>query len=263
MPEIRILRVGTECVFPPSDRYYAEGGEIEEGNVRVLVGKQIKYIQHKEKLRVMKSILKYMAVSMITIFLFAGCAQQPTEEINAAKASVETVMAEGAQKFAAEEAKQLNDVLQSAQDEIKVQDDKIFKNYTKAKELLAKATADAETLKVTVAAKKEEAKNNAAAAQDAAKASIAEAKALLENAPQGKDSQADIAALKADLQGLEDSLVEVQGAVDSEDYNVAIEKSKAITEKSATISDQVKKAMELVAAKKLEKSKKVNKSKKK
>jgi len=207
----------------------------------------------------MKSMLKYVAVSIIAVFLFAGCAQQPTEEINAAKASVDAVMAEGAQKFTPEEAKQLSDVLQSAQDEVKVQDDKIFKNYTKAKELLAKAKADAETLKVTVAAKKEEAKKNAAAAQDAAKASVAEAKALLEQAPKGKDSQADIEALKADLQGLEDSLAEAQKAADSEDYSAAIEKSNTIKEKSDAISDQVKKAMEQVAAKKLEKSKKSKK----
>ncbi len=207
----------------------------------------------------MKSMLKYVAVSIIAVFLFAGCAQQPTEEINAAKASVDAVMAEGAQKFTPEEAKQLSDVLQSAQDEVKVQDDKIFKNYDKAKELLAKAKADAETLKVTVAAKKEEAKKNAAAAQDAAKASVAEAKALLEQAPKGKDSQADIEALKADLQGLEDSLAEAQKAADSEDYSAAIEKSNTIKEKSDAISDQVKKAMEQVAAKKLEKSKKSKK----
>jgi len=198
----------------------------------------------------MKSILKYVAVSMITIFLFAGCAQQPTEEINAAKAAVEAVMAEGAQKFTAEEAKLLNDTLQSAQDEVKVQDDKIFKNYTKAKELLAKAKADAETLKVTVAAKKEEAKNNAVAAQDAAKASVAEAKALLEQAPKGKGSQADIEALKADLQGLEDSLAEAQKAADSEDYSTAVEKANTIKEKSDAISGQIKEAMAKVGAKK-------------
>lgn len=207
----------------------------------------------------MKSILKYGVVSMVAIFLFAGCAQQPTQEISSAKAAVEAVMAEGAQKFAAEEAKQLNDAMQAAQDEIAVQDAKLFKNYTKAKTLLAKATADAETLKVTVAAKKEEAKKEAVAAQDAAKASVAEAAALLEQAPKGKGSMADIEALKADLKGIEDSLAEVQGAVDSEDYSTAVEKANAIKEKSAAISDQVKNAMEQVAAKKAKSTKNTKK----
>jgi len=198
----------------------------------------------------MKNTLKLLALSMVTIFLFVGCAKLPTEEINAAKASVDAVVAEGAQKFAAEDAKKLNDSMQAAQDEIKVQDGKTFKDYAKTKELLAKVKADAETLKAGLAAKKEEAKKNAAAAQEAAKASVADAKALLAKAPKGKGSKADIEALKADLKGIEDSMAEIKTANGSEDYNAAIEKSNAVKGKAAAISDQIKKAMEKVGTKK-------------
>lgn len=198
----------------------------------------------------MKNTLKFLALSMVTIFLFVGCAKAPTEEMNAAKASVDTVVAEGAQKFAAEDAKKLNDGMQAAQDEIKVQEGKTFKDYAKTKELLAKVKADAETLKAGLAAKKEEAKKNAAAAQEAAKASVQEAKALLAKAPKGKGSKADLEAFKADLKGIEDSLAEVKTANDSEDYSAAIEKSNAIKDKAAAISDQIKKAMEKVGTKK-------------
>lgn len=198
----------------------------------------------------MKNMVKFLALSMVTIFLLVGCAKQPTEEMNAAKASIDAVVAEGAQKFAAEDAKKLNDGMQAAQDEIKVQDGKTFKDYAKAKELLAKVKADAEALKAGLAAKKEEAKKNAAAAQEAAKASVAEVKTLLAKAPKGKGSKADIEALKADLKGIEDSLAEIKSANDSEDYNAAIEKSNAIKDKAAAISDQIKKAMEKVGTKK-------------
>ena len=198
----------------------------------------------------MKNMFKYFVLTMVITFLIAGCGKQPTEEINAAKASVDAVMAEGAQKFAAEDAKKLNDSMQAAQDEIKVQDGKTFKDYAKAKELLAKAKADAETLKAGLAAKKEEAKKNAAAAQEAAETSVKEAKGLLAKAPKGKGSKADLEALKADLKGIEDSLAEIKIANDSEDYSAAIEKSNAIKEKAAGISDQIKKAMEKVGTKK-------------
>ena len=198
----------------------------------------------------MKKTLKFLALSMVTIFLLVGCAKPPTEEINAAKASVDAVVAEGAQKFAAEDAKKLNDSMQAAQDEIKVQEGKTFKDFAKAKELLAKVKADAETLKAGLAAKKEEAKKNAAAAQEAAKASVADAKALLAKAPKGKGSKADIEALKADLKGIEESLAEIKTANDAEDYNVAIEKSNAVKDKAAAISEQIKKAMEKVGTKK-------------
>ena len=198
----------------------------------------------------MNNTLKFLALGVLTIFLLAGCGKQPTEEINAAKTSVDAVVAEGAQKFAPEDAKKLNDNMQAAQDEIKVQDGKTFKSYAKAKELLAKVKADAEALKAGLAAKKEEAKKNAAAAQETAETSVAEAKALLAKAPKGKGSKADIEALKADLKGIEDSLAEVKSANDSEDYSAAIEKSNAIKDKAAAISDQIQKAMEKVGTKK-------------
>ena len=198
----------------------------------------------------MKNMMKLLALVMVTVFVLVGCAKQPTEELNAAKASIDAVVAEGAQKFAAEDAKKLNDSMQAAQDEIKTQEGKTFKNYDKAKELLAKVKADAETLKAGLAAKKEEAKKNAVAAEEAAKASLAEAKALLAKAPKGKDSKADIEALKADLKGVEDSLAEIKAATDSEDYKVAIEKSNAAKDKAAAISEQIKQAMAKVGAKK-------------
>lgn len=198
----------------------------------------------------MKNTVKFMVLSMVMIFLLVGCGKVPTEEINAAKASIDAVVEEGAQKFAAEETKMLNDSMQAAQDEIKMQEAKTFRDYAKAKELLAKVKADAETLKAGLAAKKEEAKKKAMEAQEAAKASVAEAKSLLEKAPKGKGSQADIEALKADLKGIEDSMAEIKTANDSEDYNIAIEKSNAVKDKAAAISDQIKMAMEKVGAKK-------------
>src|SRR3989337_496287 len=114
--------------------------------------------------KIMNNTLKILALGVLTIFLLAGCGKQQTEEINAAKASVDAVIAEGAQKFAAEDAKNLNDSLQAAQDELKVQEGKTFKDYAKAKELFAKAKADADALKAGLPAKKEEAKKNAVAA---------------------------------------------------------------------------------------------------
>jgi hypothetical protein len=193
--------------------------------------------------------ITFLICSMLAVLLVAGCAKQPTEEINAAKTAVDTVMAEGAQKYAPEDAKMVTDTMTAAMEEIKAQDGKTMKNYGKAKEMLAKAKADAEALKANLPMKKEEAKTNALAAQEAAKAAIQEAKALLAKAPKGKGSKADIEMLKADVKGLEDSLAEVQAALDGEDFGAAIEKANSIKEKSAEVSAQVTQAMEKVGAK--------------
>jgi hypothetical protein len=186
---------------------------------------------------------------MLLILLFAGCSKQPAEDITAAKSSVDGVIAEGADKYAPEDAKRINDELATAMDEVKTQDGKIMKNYSKAKEMLVKVKADAEALKAGLAVKKEETKNNALAAQEAAKTTIKEAKTLLAKAPKGKGSKADIEAMKADLKGLEDSLADVQSAMDTEDYASAAEKATSIKEKAAEVSSQVTKAMEKVSTK--------------
>ncbi|MEW6416939.1 MAG: hypothetical protein AB1480_02325 [Nitrospirota bacterium] len=191
----------------------------------------------------MKSVLRYSIIGLVLVLIFAvGCSKPPTEELNAAKSAVDAVAPE-ASKYAAEDAKKLNDDLQAAQNEINA------KNYKQAKEILVKVKADAETLKTNLPQKKEEAKNNAIAAQDAAKTAVTDAKALLAKAPKGKGSKADIEAMKADIKGLEESLPEVQSLIDAEDYAVATEKANAIKDKAAAVSDQINQALEKVGAK--------------
>jgi len=92
----------------------------------------------------------------------------------------------------------------------------------------------------------EEAKNAAVQAQTEAQAAIDEAKALLEKAPKGKGSKADIEAMKADLAGIEVSYAEVQAAIDAEDYFGAKDKAAVVKEKAAGISQQVQAAIDKV-----------------
>ena len=169
--------------------------------------------------------------------------------MNDAKAAVDAVIAEGAEKYAQVDAQKLNDDLAAAMAEITTQEGKMMKNYSKAKEALVKVKADADTLKAGLPAKKEEAKQSAITSQTDAKTAIDDAKALLAKAPKGKGSKADIEAMKADLKGLDESLPEVQKLIDTEDYSAAIEKANAIKEKAAGVSDQINQAMEKVGAK--------------
>jgi len=196
----------------------------------------------------MKKVMRYVVLGMAGMFMMTGCSSPPAQELDAAKASIQGAATAGAEKYAPEDLKKLNDQLSAANDGIKAQEGKWFKSYDKAKEMLVKVKADADTLKPTIAAKKEEAKNSAAAAQNAAKGAVDEAKKLLAKAPAGKESRAEIDAMKADVKGLEEGLAEVEKLVAAEDYRPAADKAKAISEKAAAVSDQVKKAMEKVAA---------------
>lgn len=198
----------------------------------------------------MKTFLRLMLPSLVVVMLMSGCAKQPTQEINDAKAAVDAVMAEGADKYAAEDAKLLKETLGSAMDEIKVQDGKFMKNYGKAKELLGKVKTSAETLKKDLPAKKEQAKVTATQAVEAAKTAVAEATGLLAKAPKGKGSSADIEAMKADVKGLDDMLAEAQKLLASEDYSGAANSANKVKEKAAAVSDQIKQALDKVKGKK-------------
>jgi chromosome segregation ATPase len=197
----------------------------------------------------MKHFTKFLVLGIFALSLFTSCAKQPTQQIDAAKAAIEAATKEGADVYAPEELKKLNDSMQAAMDEINTQSKKFFKKYGTAKEMLAKVVADTDALKASIPAKKEAAMNAAIQAQTDAKTALDEAKTLLDKAPKGKGTKADIEAMKADLAGLETSYAEIQTAIDSQDYFGASGKAATIKEKAMAISDQIKAAMEKVKGK--------------
>ncbi|MGB7294077.1 MAG: hypothetical protein WBC70_00675 [Candidatus Aminicenantales bacterium] len=197
----------------------------------------------------MKYFGRFLILGVFVVALFSSCAKQPTEAIDAAKAAIEAASTEGAGIYSGDELKALNDDLQVAMDEVSTQGKKFFKSFGTAKEMLAKVQADAEALKATIPAKKEAAKDAALQAQTEAQAALTEAKALLEKAPMGKGTKADIEAMKADLAGLETSFAEIQAAIDGQDYLGASAKAATIKEQATVVSDQVKAAIEKVKGK--------------
>ncbi|MEI9478156.1 MAG: hypothetical protein WCO26_16485 [Deltaproteobacteria bacterium] len=195
--------------------------------------------------------LTFFTYGLLVMFILVGCAKQPSEDMNAAQKAVEDLKATGAEKYIPGDTKKVDDGLAAAMNEIKAQDGKfaLTRNYEKAKQMLAQVKADSEKVKADIAAKKEEAKKNALAGQEAAGASVKEARALLAKAPKGKGARADIEAMKGDIKGLEDSVPELQQLIDKEDYAMAMDKAKAIKEKADGVSNQIKEAMKKVKGK--------------
>jgi len=130
--------------------------------------------------------------------------------------------------------------LAKAMDEVKAQDAKIFKNYSKAKEMLGNVKVEAEAINSKLPAKKEEAKKDAIAAIEAAKAAMDEAKALLAKAPRGKGPTAANDTISADIKNLEDSFKELQMQVDREDYLTIASKAGEIRNKASELSTLLK-----------------------
>jgi len=187
----------------------------------------------------MKQSIRYIMISLIAVFFIAGCSRQPLQEINAAKSVVDSIVSEGAEKYLPDDAKKINDDLNKAMDEVKAQDAKIFKNYGKAKEMLANVKAEAEALNAKLPAKKEEAKKNAITAMEKAQAAMDATKVFFEKASRGKASEATDETISAEMKNLEDSLKELQIQVDREDYPTIISKADTIRNKASELSNLI------------------------
>jgi hypothetical protein len=199
----------------------------------------------------MKQLFRLLVIGLVGAFLLSGCAKAPTVEMNDSKAAVEAATNADTQTYAKDELAKLTSDLEAANTEVKTQDDKfLFKNFDKAKQMLAAVKTDAEAVKAEAAKKKEEAKQAAIAAQGEAKAAIDAANALLAEAPTGKETKQDIEAFKADLTGLTDSLTGLQQSIDQEKYADASSNAAAIKEKANNVSAQITAALEKVKAKK-------------
>jgi ABC-type transporter Mla subunit MlaD len=184
----------------------------------------------------MKQNMRYIIISIFAIFLITGCSKQPLQEINAARSAVDSVISEGAEKYLPEDAKKINDAFNKAMDEVKAQDAKIFKNFDKAKEMLAAVKTEAGVIAANLTVKKEEAKKDAIAAIEDAKTLLDTTKELLEKNSGRKGSKAANESILAEVKNLESSFKELQLLVEREDYLMAISQAGEIRNKASELS---------------------------
>lgn len=199
----------------------------------------------------MKTNLKIVLASLLTAILLSACAEAPNTELATAQNAVEAIVSDGAETYTPDQLKALNSKLEEARAELKVQDDKFFKNYDQAKAVLVQVKADADALKGKIAQRKEELKIAANTALAEAVSALAEAKAIIEVAPQGKGSLADIEAMKSDIVGLETELEGIQPQIDSGEYMAATEKAHAVAARANIIHSDITQAQEKIAAAKM------------
>ena len=196
--------------------------------------------------------MKKISVLLLALTLTAGltaCSKPPAEEIAATKTAVDAVVAEGAEKYAPEEYKALQDAMTAAMEEVKAQEGKMFGGkYDSAKQQLAQVQASAATVKETAVAAREAMATEVVTVKEAAVAGVAGLQALVAAAPVGKGSEADLEAIRADVAGLETSLQEIQPLIDAGDFAGAKEKADAIQAKVAEITAEIQAAQSMVPA---------------
>jgi maltodextrin utilization protein YvdJ len=189
----------------------------------------------------MSKFLYSFIVLMLALGLCA-CSQAPQQEIDSAKAALEAARA--LEKYAPEAFQKASDALNTAMAEVEAQNGKfaLMRSYSQATELLAKAVEAANQAKAAGEAKREEVKKSAETLIQEAQTALDAAKAAVETAPKGKGSEADIAAMKADLEAQSTALMEAQSAFSAGDYLSAQSKSESVKTMATQISDDIAQA---------------------
>ncbi|HLZ32645.1 MAG TPA: hypothetical protein VKP13_01420 [Nitrospira sp.] len=181
---------------------------------------------------------------LCTFALLAGCAQPPTDQINAAEQAVKDAQQSGAATYVANDYAKIEGLLGALKKEVADQDAKfaLLRDYGKAEQLAATAKSEAERVKTEAVTKMEEAKHAAVQAHQVAQDAVKSTLELVAKAPAGKD-RAALESIKTDAEALKASLNDVQMMIDKSDYLGAQTKAQAIHEKSQTVSREIEAAL--------------------
>ncbi|MHB8882622.1 MAG: hypothetical protein ACYC69_14080 [Thermodesulfovibrionales bacterium] len=159
---------------------------------------------------------------LLLTVLVSGCSRPPSKEMAAAQAAFDSAVADGALIFAPADAQRIHEALTAAAHEIKAQDARYFRDYTRPKEMLEKAKTDTYALKADLSAKKSEARVRASSVGDAALARFEEARRAGPAAP----------VHMITLGSLEVSLADFRKLMAQEDYLAAADKAVVIKERA-------------------------------
>lgn len=175
------------------------------------------------------------------LVLAIGCAKAPTQEIDAARQAADSAKAASAPEYAPESWAAVEDAQSKLDAELKAQENAfvLTRSYDQTRTLATELKTAAEKAAADAQAGMEQARNEASQAIEQAKALREEVSQLLEHAPQGKGTTADLAALKSDATGSEASLTEAENAMNAGKFLEAKSKAEAVIQQLNGIKEQV------------------------
>jgi hypothetical protein len=192
-------------------------------------------------MRKMMSVLPFVFV----VILMVGCAKPPQDSINSAMAAMDAAKPL-ASEYAPSSLQAAADAQAALDAELKAQQDKfaLFRSYKKTDELVADLKAKSDKAAADAAAGQAQAKNDATTAIAAATTAVTDAKAMLEKAPKGKGTAADLEAMKADLTAADSTINDANTAMSAAKYKDAKAKADAAAASAASVVSQIQAAME-------------------
>jgi hypothetical protein len=191
-----------------------------------------------------KAYVKVLGVGVL-MSLFAGCAEPPQQEIDAAKAAIEAAKAAEADTYAASEHQAAQDSLSAAMAEIDAQSREfaIFRSYDKASSLLKASVSAATMAQQNAVENKARMQTEVQELMTQVQTALEETKGLLTKAPRGKESQAALEAIKQDLATVESSLPEITVLINNSQLFEARDRLRAGLDKTTAITNEINDAI--------------------
>jgi hypothetical protein len=188
-----------------------------------------------------------LAISVFVVMALAGCAKVPSDKVTAAEQAVQEARDAGAENYAQPSMAEAEQALVAMQEEVKAQEGKfaLFRSYGKVGELAETAQAAGEKAEADAATGREQARMETEALIANARAAVDSTRTLLDRAPRGKGSAADVEMMRQDLAAGEMSLAEADSAFRAEDYVVAKARAEAAMQAAQNIQNSLTTAREM------------------
>jgi hypothetical protein len=179
----------------------------------------------------------------------AACSQVPTENIDAARAALDAVQLEDAQAFAPAELQTAQAAREALDAELAAQQGRftLFRSYDRTTELAAEAERAAAAAIQAATLEKEQVREEVAVAVASARTTLTDAGLMLDAAPVGKGSTADLAVMRADLEAAMLSLADAEQDLVAERFDDARAKAEAAGLVGTGVRSAVEQAQALVA----------------
>jgi hypothetical protein len=174
----------------------------------------------------------------------AGCAKAPQTEISEAKHALEQAQNAHAPDYAPEAWNAAKDAEAKLDAELAAQEQNwaLVRKYDQARDYAKLAKEQADLAAQQAVTGRDQAKADAEALLSQAREESKNASAALAAAPRGKGTEADLASLKTDNDGIESMLEETQRMIDSGDYLGAKTKAQAALDAAKRIETEIDEA---------------------
>jgi len=185
-----------------------------------------------------------MLSSVFALALLAGCAKEPTAEIAAARQAMDAARVAEAPDYAPEAWAEAEDAQMRLDAELDAQKNAfaLYRSYDRATTLAVDAKAASERAATDADAGKATARDEARSAIERAKKLGDEVSRLVAEAPRGKGTVTDIAALRADSAGTDATVKDAEDALAAGRYKDAKSKAEAAVRSLESIRSQIEAA---------------------